>query len=53
VSNLQRAKASKMCVTAAAMVEKAKAMSARAAEMAAKVVAARAAMAKYLKDLSA
>jgi hypothetical protein len=53
VSSLQRAKAAKMCVTAAGMLEKAKAMSALAAEMAAKVVAARAAMAKYLKDRSA
>ena len=49
---LQRAKAWMMCVSAAGMVEKANAMAARAAEMAEKVVAARAAMARWLKDLS-
>jgi hypothetical protein len=47
---VQCANASMMCVTAARMVEKAKAMSARAKEIADTVAAARASMATHLRQ---
>jgi hypothetical protein len=53
MSGLQWAKASMMCVTAAAMVDKATAMSARAAEMTQKMVVARALMAENVATSSA